>query len=359
MNVFIADPIPKKFIFVILYVKVGATMIDVLKLSDEIISQSDHIEKILRDLGHIYIRDRGKYYQTHNLDGDNNTAISILKCNLGYQNYTRNSHGNIFTLIQEEKSCDFKNSLKYAANCIGFRDTGWNTIAPFGGFYKQFISPNSNELIELPEIIDLPPANNYPLKWFKEGCGFDSMQKFGVRYDLDTDEILIPWYDSAGRCVGVKSRSNDPLCPMDRRWNMYRQFPISQVVYGLFENYNAIQRKKRLIIFEAEKSTLIADSFGLHACVSVGGHHISPVQKILIHKLMVDEIIVAFDQDLKEEEIRYESNKLKSSSELNKISISYIYDREGKYLQKGLKQAPVDCGVDVFKKLLKECKHRI
>ena len=52
------------------------------------------IEVILEALGHFDVRDRGRYYQCSNLDGDNHTAISILKEGLFYNNYTRGRKGN-------------------------------------------------------------------------------------------------------------------------------------------------------------------------------------------------------------------------------------------------------------------------
>ena len=39
----------------------------------------DNIVVILELLGHDDVRDRGKYIQCSNLDGDNRTAISVLK----------------------------------------------------------------------------------------------------------------------------------------------------------------------------------------------------------------------------------------------------------------------------------------
>ena len=32
-----------------------------------------------------------------------------------------------------------------------------------------------------------------------------------------------------------------------------------------------------------------------------------------------------------------------------------IFDKDGKYLKDGSKDAPVDLGIDIFRKLMKEC----
>ena len=114
-------------------------------LAEKIASKPENIVTILNKLGHENIKDRGKYFQTSNLDGDNSSAISIIKENLVYQNFTRNNSGNIYSLIMYDKKFTFPEALQFAARCIGYKDDGSKVRLPFGGFYKPMLNDNQDD----------------------------------------------------------------------------------------------------------------------------------------------------------------------------------------------------------------------
>ena len=114
---------------------------------------------------------------------------------------------------------------------------------------------------------------------------------------------------------------------------------------------------KKAIIFESEKSCLLYKSyFGIENDISVAccGSNISAYQINLLKKLGVDEIIIAFDREgEKDDKKKYVSKFYRLNNKFkNEVNISFIYDKDGKYLD--YKDSPIDKGKEVFLKLFKE-----
>ena len=323
-------------------------------LAKKIASDSENIVKILHKLGHENIKDRGKYLQTSNLDGDNTSAISIVKENLVYQNFTRNDSGNIYSLIMYDKKVTFPEALQFAARCIGFKDDGTRIRLPFGGFYKAVLQDKLNDYsVDIPIYTesDLPNSHNLSMLWVEDGVDPWTQLEYGIRYDPECDSIIIPVHDYRGNLVGAKKRYNKRNCLPSERWGMYIPYNKSMLCYGWVHNYVNIKEKKKVIILEAEKSVAQLTSMGCNLGLAIGGHNISRYQAHYINSLQADEIIVAFDEGISEDEIRYEAKKLIPKNGIYKNKIGFIFDGAGEMLERGSKSSPTDHGKKVFKKL--------
>ena len=326
--------------------------INFVELQDKIKSQPELIETILEKLNYIKIHDKGSYYSAGNNDGDNPNALCIYKDTLKYTNYTRGHSGNIISLVMNTCNCEFYEAINLIAKWIGFQGSDYQIKYPFHSFYKQIIADQYGTVPTLepyPEDL-LPPPNNYSLKWIKEGVDLTTQRQFGIRYDLETNGIIIPEFSIDNVLIGAKWRNADPNCEMNERWNMYLKFNQSYNLYGFNINYPTIINKGKVIILEAEKSCCHLYSWGCGLGVSINGHHISKTQQTLLKSLMCDEIIIGFDKDVKEEEVRYNAEQLKINNMLYKNKISYIYDNDGLL---GEKDSPTDKGSEVFKELFK------
>ena len=152
------------------------------------------IEVILEALGHFDVRDRGRYYQCSNLDGDNHTAISILKEGLFYNNYTRGRKGNIFTLVMDEKDINFGSALRFVANIIGYDDTKSRVHYPFSGFYRNLVGSSDDADLNMPVYDEsiLPEAGALSEMWFKDGVDYLTQERFGITIDFKSNRIIIP-----------------------------------------------------------------------------------------------------------------------------------------------------------------------
>ena len=104
-------------------------------------------------------------------------------------------------------------------------------------------------------------------------------------------------------------------------------------IYGLYENYQTIQEKRYVVVFESEKSTLKRYSRKDGTGVSIGSHTLSDEQVKILVGLNVD-IIIAFDKDVSQNEVRKECEKFYGIR-----NFYYIYDKWG-ILDK--KESPAD-----------------
>ena len=335
-------------------------MINLNTLTEKIIANPDYLEKILEALGFDNIRDRGKYFQFPNKDGDNQTAISIVKDTLVYNNYTRNDKGNLFTLVMKEKHLEFPDALKWIANTLGLSNVSMkNKIKkPFGGFYTTLIPTKDDTDMHVktyPESVIGKDLHKYNTMFLSRGVDFDVQDRFSLGYNLETNSILIPVYNTVGELVGCKARRNDTKCEMNERWWAYIPFPKTQVVYGYHWNYKKIIEKDMCIILEAERSVMQCCNFNCNLALATLGHSISETQAKIIKSLKTKNIIVAYDEGLEEADVRKEAEKLIIDTKIFKNRVGYIYDRDHKYLKENSKDSPSDNGEEIFKKLMNEC----
>lgn len=320
---------------------------DAAKLLDKIEENAEeNILSVLSALGHEDIRDRGKYIQCSNLDGDNRSAISILKEGLLYQNFTRGRKGNIVTLVMDEKSLNFPEALEWLAKITGYKEMPIKY--PFQGFYHSLYQAKKHEytLQTYPEEA-LPPPNALPKMWFDDGVDYLTLERFGIRLDFESNRIIIPERDFNGKLIGAKGRFNGE-CPMDERWSMYIPFPKSLILYGWNENNENIVKKQRVYIVEAEKSVCQAASWNLNIMLAIGGHDISETQAKHIRSLGVD-VVIAFDQGIDKECLIEQCEKVKIDNCFFKNHVGYI-DMTGEVE----KSSPTDFGLDNFKELNKK-----
>ena len=335
-------------------------MINLNMLTEKIIANPDYLIKVLEALGFDNIRDRGKYFQFPNKDGDNQTAISIVKDTLVYNNYTRNDKGNLITLVMKEKNLEFPDALKWIAGVLGLTNVKTNTKIrkPFGGFYTALI-PDKNDvdfsIKTYPESVLKNDLHKYNMLWYRDGVDFEIQEKFNLGYNLETNSILIPVYNTVGELVGCKARRNDTKCDMNERWWAYIPFPKTQVVYGYHWNYKKIIEKDMCFITESEKGVAQLASWNCNIGLAVLGHDISQSQAKIIKSLKTKKIILAFDEGLEESMLIEQAKKLIIDSKIFKNKVGYIYDRENKYLKIGSKNSPTDETKDIFKKLITEC----
>lgn len=223
-------------------------------------------------------------------------------------------------------------------------------------------------------VMDCFSRNKKYLKiWEKEGISFDTMDKFGIKFDMIRNRMVIPIYDDKGTFVGAKVRNfNQDEIENGRKYmplihnNELYSYDRGKVLYGLNFNKRAIKSAKRAIIFEAEKSCLLYDSLYVgNKAVSIGGSNVTVYQIELLKKLGVETIVLALDNDyslLPKENGKYDKyfGLYKMLKEANKLSakgfaVEIVYDWEQEMLEN--KDAPIDKGREVWNKLYRNRKN--
>lgn len=204
-------------------------------------------------------------------------------------------------------------------------------------------------------------VKHYPPEWLRDGISKEAMDKFGIRYSISQNKIVIPHYDVNGRLVGIRGRALNEweienvgkYMPVRLEQTWYKH-PLSMNLYGLYENKENIKRTGICYIFESEKSVMQLESFtGPNCAVAVCGSQFNKYQlNLLIKTCNPAEIVLCFDSEEQGDDYKY-FDKLWGICQKykNYTNFSFIYDRLG-LLQ--LKDSPSDRGEEVFKKLLEK-----
>lgn len=336
-------------------------MIDAASLKEYLRDKEDDVVKILEKIG--VDTDTIKYHPSQNylsmcrIGGDNRNGLLVWLDSLNYKMMTRNRSGNIFTLVMDETDCSFPSALDKIARWVGYKDD-IRIRLPFDGFYKQAkrdIFGNYDLNFTYYSESDLPPANALSQKFFKDGVDFKTQELFGVRMDLADNSIAIPIHDYGGKLIGCKNRNNDPFCDKDYRFYASLPYPKNNVVYGYSMNYYNIINKNNLVLLEAEKGVQQLYSFGSGIGLGASGHCLSTVQAHYIKSLGAKNIIIAYDEGISEDELRYEAEKLKVNTHIMQNSVYYLFDKNNYYLNKGSKDSPSDHGRYLFEQMCKNC----
>jgi len=105
-----------------------------------------------------------------------------------------------------------------------------------------------------------------------------------------------------------------------------------------------IQKQDEIIIFEGCKSVLLTDTWGIKNTGAILTSHLNPYQMKILAKLGV-RVVFALDKDVR---VRDDHNIAKLKQYVN---VEYLWDRADLLDEK---DAPVDKGVEIFKKLYDE-----
>lgn len=225
-------------------------------------------------------------------------------------------------------------------------------------YHKKNRTINFN--IYRPGIVQFFPQYFYE-GWIKEGISVASMRKYGIRFSPSKNQIIIPHYNLSGDLIGIRGRNLNEIdllngnkympVKIEGKWYSHS---LSYNLYGLYENQEAIKRKKIAFIFEGEKSVLMCDGWYGEDNVAVAtcGNKLNKIQLDLLLKLGVQQVVLCYDRMNDSLSSDY-FNHLHSicTRYKNYMTFSFIYDRD-KLLE--YKAAPVDSGKEVFEKLLSQ-----
>ncbi len=301
--------------------------------------------------------------------------------------YVCGTHCNIIDLLIELEGYTFNESMRVIGECLGINT---NTYRRERGLKRinqvntdlEFLSLHNRKkrvIRKVETIYDDKVLDNfdcvYPLCWRQEGIDGVTAEKFDIRYDYEENRAIIPVRNLNGDLIGVRVRNfNDSAVdrgfkylPLEYQGESYR-FPTSTTLYGLYENQEVIKSKRRVILFEGEKSTQIVDSFYEGNCyaLSTYGTNFGVVHRDILLTLGVTEVTFAWDKEYCEEYFgeSYDNtkeqrlmfgflDKLKKACTLlhSYVTINLLIDFDDEL---DLKDAPVDKGKEVFESLLKK-----
>ena len=201
-----------------------------------------------------------------------------------------------------------------------------------------------------------------PYEWAKDGLTLEELKKYNVRYYSSENQMVIPHYNIYEDLVGIRVRAFNDEDILKGKYrplkleNMIYSHPLSQFCYGLWINKNNIQKTQKAIIFESEKSVMLAEQLEYNNTVACCGSNISKIQIMQLVKCGAKEIVIAFDKEYvnnKDKKCEQYYNKLyKLCRKYNLYcNMSFIFDFENSI---DMKESPIDKNIEIFSYLLEK-----
>ena len=244
--------------------------------------------------------------------------------------YARNISKDLFSYISEQRLVDFKDIIGVVRNILGVDDFGLfnESRGIFGGFYEKIRKRSEYSVRTYDEsILDkyIPLANK---RFINDNISIAAQQFFGVRYDVESQGIVIPIHNQIGELIGAKVRCNYEVQDGEMKYYYLIPCQASQTLYGYSQNYNYLTNNI-IYIYEAEKSIMQCFSYGIRNCVALGSGSISRKQVRMLLELNPKKIIFMHDVGYDLENILRNINMVKNYSRFSEVKLGYwdFFDR--------------------------------
>lgn len=304
--------------------------------------------------------------------GDSN-KLTYYRDSKTFHCFTNCGSMSVFDLVSNALDMSFIESLRYIMR--KYNISGGTHYEE--GFTFEFIENPGTILNKKLQKPDTPVFNVleesilddfYPFyhkSWIDEGISVASMRKYGIRYSILENQIIIPHRDKDGKLIGVRARNlNKNLVDEGKKYiPIYHDGKVLKHLtganlYGLDKNKDSINRIGACILFESEKSVQQLDTMFPDSCIGlcVSGSNLTPFQLELLKSLDIEEVIIGMDKEFdeigSEKEIFY-ADRIKTVFKQKLapfFKVSVLWDTDN-LLE--MKDSPTDKGRETFRKLLK------
>ena len=244
--------------------------------------------------------------------------------------YARNISKDLFSYISEQRLVDFKDIIGVVRNILGVDDFGLfnESRGIFGGFYEKIRKRSEYSVRTYDESVlnkYIPLANK---RFIDDNISIAAQQFFGIRYDVESQGIVIPIHNQIGELIGAKVRCNYEVQDGEMKYYYLIPCQASQTLYGYSQNYKYLTNNI-IYIYEAEKSIMQCFSYGIRNCVALGSGSISRKQVRMLLELNPKKIIFMHDVGYDLENILRNINMVKNYSRFSEVELGYwdFFDR--------------------------------
>ncbi|MCZ8513388.1 toprim domain-containing protein [Paenibacillus filicis] len=301
------------------------------------IYEDGKIKQLLELLGCHNVRVRGKNVVAALPDGDNTSSVQVSNDERLLLNVqTRNISGDIYNLIAYLKygAITKQEAKKVIGACVYivrkhlFNDDAWFDNVSMS--HQIITLTKQKQEIELKpnKVLDERILNQYVMyphiDFIKEGIDYNTQQLFEIGFDIQTERITIPIRNCYGELVGVKGRiAKDAEQNSVSKYTFLYPCNKSIELFGLDKAINHIHEMNHVIVFESEKSVMLAHQWNYRNAVATMGKDISDAQIEMLKCLLNDEIeiVIAFDKDTQNKE-----SAINLMKRFDYNNISFIYD---------------------------------
>ena len=303
------------------------------EIKKELLDNPEKLEELLEYFNFYNIHIHQSYISFGRAIDSSKKSIAIrLEKNdyLYVSDYARNINQDLFTYISEQRLVDFKDIISIVRKILKIDDFSIfrEPQGIFGGFYEKIRKKNEYTCRTYDESI----LNKYValanMRFIRDNITIDAQQFFNIRYDVESQGIVIPIYNQVGELMGVKVRCNYDVQDGEMKYYYLIPCQMSQTLYGYSQNYNYLVNNV-IYIFESEKSVMQCYSYGIRNCVALGSCSISRKQVQMLLELNPKKIIFMHDVGFDLENILRNINIVKSYSRFSEVELGYwdYFDR--------------------------------
>ena len=303
------------------------------EIKKELLDNPEKLEELLEYFNFYNIHIHQSYISFGRAIDSSKKSIAIrLEKNdyLYVSDYARNINQDLFTYISEQRLVDFKDIISVVRKILKIDDFSIfrEPQGIFGGFYEKIRKKNEYTCRTYDESI----LNKYValanMRFIRDNITIDAQQFFNIRYDVESQGIVIPIYNQVGELMGVKVRCNYDVQDGEMKYYYLIPCQMSQTLYGYSQNYNYLVNNV-IYIFESEKSVMQCYSYGIRNCVALGSGSISRKQVQMLLELNPQKIIFMHDVGFDLENILRNINIVKSYSRFSEVELGYwdFFDR--------------------------------
>lgn len=302
----------------------------------------------------LQLKKRGEDFFTNcPLHVDVTPSLSFTPAKNSYYCFSCGRSGGMIGYLIDFEGLSFEDAVDKAARLANVDLTKMCKSETMTFLKRYKMIQNKQKKIYRHEILPSSTLDKYikgkVQEWLDEGIEQEVMDLFGVRIDDIGNRIVYPVYDVEGNLINIKGRT---------RYENYKQLKLAKYInyytVGVMDYFQClettlpyIREENEVIIFESIKSVMKAYGWGYKNCVSAEKHTLTPEQIDLLVKLRAN-VILAYDSDVQylKGEVKEDINKLR------RVTNVYIIDDKRKLLGgEKTKNAPVDCGLNIWEEL--------
>ena len=322
-------------------------------IKKELINHPDKLKDVLEHFGYCNIVIRPKYISFGRDEKSSKKSIVINLENNEYLytiDYARNIRKDIFSYIIDQRKVEFIDVLNEVKHVLGITDyyDFFDNRGIFGGFYEKIRKRRTNKVNTYDDSILNCYVHCGNTKFLADNISLLSQKFFGIRYDVESQGIVIPIRNQFGQLIGVKERFNYDVADGEMKYFYAVPCSMSQTLFGYSQNYEFLV-DNTIYIFEAEKSCMQCFSYGIRNCVSLGSGSISIQQVKMLLELNPKKIIFLHDVGYGLENIMRNIDMVKNYSRFTEVELGYW-----SYFGRGYKDkvSPSDLGKECLENIL-------
>jgi len=323
-------------------------------IKKELLAKPEKLKDVLEHYNYCNIVIRNTYMSFGRDEQSSKKAIVIRLDNnkfLYVTDYSRNINKDLFSYIMEQRKVTFSdvlNTVKATLGITDYYDFFDSKRYVFGGFYENIRKKNNCKLRTYDESILKCYKRCGNKRFMKDHISLASQKHFNIRYDVESQSIVIPIYDQVGQLMGAKARCNWEVEDGELKYYYLMPCLMSQTLYAYAQNYNHLVNNT-IYVFEAEKSPLQCFSYGIRNCVALGSGTISMKQVQMLLELNPKRIVFMHDTGYKMEYIMRNIEMVKNYSRFSEVEIGYWDWTKGNYPDK---VSPSDMGEATFRYII-------